>query len=379
MTTTRPPIAIANYDFRSSGTVKKSVEIATAAHEAGLDVALWTIRAQGPLMRDVPSAIPIIQVAGSDQGARSRGRDLAFHTPVFARALRRHRPEILLSGGNHLHLAARAALSLSGLGDRVKLISRASNSANHGNANNWLSRKLERLKYGGSDIVVAVSQELAAEVRGLALEAPVRCIPNGVDIDAVARLSIASFDHPFFEHRRAGHPLLISMGRLAHQKGFDILISAMARLPVAMQARLLIVGNGTDAYANMLMRLAQDEGVGDRVALLGYQPNPFAIMARCDMFVSASRWEGASNSLIEALAVGLPLVATDCPTGNREVLEKGPFGTLSSVDDVDGLASAIATEWAIGRERKGQQEGAKGWSLEMCMSQWLDLLRQPFD
>lgn len=366
-------IAIANYDFRPSGTVVKSIEIAVAAANAGLPVELWVIRDEGALRARVPAEIPVIE-AGSGVRLRSRGLDLALNIPSLAGALRQYSPGLFISGGNHLHLAARAALALSGKGGSIDFGVRASNSALHGEVTRWrsfVSRMDNRLKYGGADFVVAVSHALAKEIRSALPGKSVTVIPNGVDLAKVDRLAPLPFDHPFLQERG---PLLVTMGRLVRQKGFDILIPALARVSDT-RTRLMIIGEGSDDQVAALKALTEKTGVADRVAFLGYRDNPFAILSRADLFVSASRWEGASNALIEALACGLPLVATDCPTGNREVVEAGAYGTLAPVEHVEGLAQAISAELAVERSRDTQRAAARGWSLDRCMAQWVALLR----
>lgn len=367
-------IAIANYDFRASGTVAKSIEIAAAAVAAGLPAQLWTIRAEGPLLARVPQGVPIVEV-GTGKRRGSRDLDLVRNIPALAHRLKRAHPRILLSGGNHFHLPARLAVRLGGMGDSVQIIMRASNSAYHGQEVGRLDRWAGRLKYHGADMIVAVSQELAQEVRASGVRAPVRCIPNGVDLDRVRKLAETPFCHPFMDRPIKG-PLLVSMGRIVRQKGFDILIRALAMLPGDCPARLILIGDGEAASRAELEQLADALGVSGRIAWLGYQPNPFAIMSRCDLFVSASRWEGASNTLLEALALGLPLVATDCPTGNREVVERGPFGTIAPNEDPAGLADAIRHEWVAGRSREAQRAGADHWAIEKCLSNWLSLLAE---
>lgn len=368
-------IAIANYDFRASGTVAKSIEIAAAAADAGLDAQLWVIHAHGPLRARVPSSVPIFTV-GQNRASRSREGELALNIPALARALRERQPHIFLSGGNHFHLPARLALKLSGKSDSIRSIMRASNSARHGGPIGWREKWSSRLKYGGSDLIVAVSQELAEEVTLCGVRKPVRCIPNGVDIDRVRTMGEGDFSHPFLDRRASSGPLIVSMGRLARQKGFDLLIRALAMLPRDLDARLLIIGDGDPAYRAKLGQLSDQLDVADRIGWLGYQVNPFAIMSRCDLFVTASRWEGASNTLLEALALGLPLVATNCPTGNIEVVERGPFGTVAPPEDAAGLAAAIQQEWAIRRDRAAQAAGARFWAIDRCLADWVSLLSE---
>ncbi|HKY82421.1 MAG TPA: glycosyltransferase [Sphingobium sp.] len=380
MQKSNPIIAIGNYDFRPSGTVVKSIEIAIAAAQAGLPVQLWVIRDEGALRARVPPEIPVVE-AGSALRLRSRGLDLAANIPALAAALRRHAPALFLSGGNHLHLAARAALALSGRRRVIGFGARASNSAHHGGVTRWRSfvgRADNRLKFGRADFIVAVSHALAEEIRSALPDKSLSVIPNGVDLAKVDRLAPLPFDHPFLQAPRAEEPVLVSMGRLVRQKGFDVLIPAIARIE-GRKARLMIVGDGSEEQRAALARLAEKEGIADRITFLGYQDNPFAILSQADLFVSASRWEGASNALIEALACGLPLVATDCPTGNREVVDAGPYGTLAPVEDVDGLAGAIGRELASERSSVTQMAGARRWALDRCMEQWVALLREQLD
>ncbi|MFC4595121.1 glycosyltransferase [Sphingobium tyrosinilyticum] len=371
-----PIIAIGNYDFRPSGTVVKSIEIAAACAKAGLPVELWVVRDEGALRARVPASVPIFET-GSAMRLHNRGLDLALNIPALATALRRRRPTLFLSGGNHLHLAARIALGLSGRRRSIQLGARASNSAHHGKATRWqalIGAWSNRLKFGGADFIVAVSHALAAEIQTALPQKKVGVIANGVDLAKVDRLVSAPFAHHFLDKGSDGPPVLVTMGRIVRQKGFDLLVSALGSLR-DIGARLMIIGDGNPDQVAALKSLAEEKGVTDRLALLGYQDNPFAILSRADLFVSASRWEGASNALIEALACGLPIVATDCPTGNREVVEAGPYGTLAPVEDVEGLADAIRAELASHRSKEAQSAGARRWSLDHCMSEWVLLLR----
>ena len=370
-----PIIAIGNYDFRPSGTVVKSIEIAAACAKAGLPVELWVVRDEGALRARVPASVPVFET-GSAMRLHNRGLDVAFNVPSLAAALRRRCPALFLSGGNHLHLAARIALGLSGRRRSIQLGARASNSAHHGKATRWqalIGTWSNRLKFGGADFIVAVSHALAAEIQTALPKKSVGIIANGVDLAKVDRLVAAPFAHPVLNKGSDGPPVLVTIGRIVRQKGFDLLVSALGRLD-DIGARLMIIGDGDPTKIAALKSLAEAEGVTDRLALLGYQDNPFAILSRADLFVSASRWEGASNALIEALACGLPIVATDCPTGNREVVEAGPYGTLAPVEDVEGLANAIRAELKTKRSKNEQRAGAHSRSLDRCLESWVKLL-----
>ena len=365
-------IAIGNYDFRASGTVSRSIQIATAAMEAGLPVELWAIRAAGPLLDRVPTSLPVIEIGSPGVNLPGRGLDLTLNIATLANAFHLRIPAVFLSGGNHLHVPARLALMMSRKRKAIRFGARASNSSHRGKRSPETVNRNNRLKFGKADFVVGVSHALSDELREARLPAEVETIPNGVDVEHVQAMADAPFDHPFLHDRSS--PLMVTMGRIARQKGFDIAIRMLTEIP----GRLLIIGDGSAEKLDKLKALATAQGVAERVAFLGYQSNPFAILRRADLFVSASRWEGASNTLIEALACGLPLVATDCPTGNREVIERGPYGTLAPIEDPQALADAVRMELGAGRSRAAQAEGAAHWSLATCLNLWVRKLEEEY-
>ena len=134
-------------------------------------------------------------------------------------------------------------------------------------------------------------------------------------------------------------PLRRKLPRLHPQKDYPTLLRAFATLRKTRNLRLAIMGEGHERPR--LEKLIQDLGIGADVRLLGFQPNPFAFMARAAVFVLSSAWEGLGNVLIEALACGCPVVSTDCPHGPSEILEQGRYGALVPVGDPAKLARAI--------------------------------------
>lgn len=159
-------------------------------------------------------------------------------------------------------------------------------------------------------------------------------IYNPVDIEKIRTLS-AQVDNPF-----AGvGPHLLAIGMLYHAKGFEVLLRAFKLvLNNYPQTTLTILGEGDVAE---LKHLVQDLGILEATRFLGFQSNPYPYLKQADLFVSSSRYEGFSNVILEALALGTPVVATDCPGGNREVIEEGVNGWLARVDDVESLAQTI--------------------------------------
>jgi glycosyltransferase involved in cell wall biosynthesis len=156
------------------------------------------------------------------------------------------------------------------------------------------------------------------------------------DLQAKAK---APLEHPWF--RSGEPPVILAAGRLTAQKDYSMLIRAFARVRQVRPARLMILGEGEDRP--ILEELARQLGVEQDVSLPGFVMNPYPYMAHAALFVLSSRWEGLPTVLVEALYCGAPLIATDCPSGPREILRDGQYGQLVPVGDDIFLARAIET------------------------------------
>jgi glycosyltransferase involved in cell wall biosynthesis len=167
-------------------------------------------------------------------------------------------------------------------------------------------------------------------------------IPNPFDLERIAHDAEAEPELPLPDR------FIVSVGRLVGSKGFNDLIEAYAR--ANPDASLCILGEGPERE-RLENRLAAS-GLDRKVRLLGYARNPFAIVGRAELFVSASRCEGFPNAMAEAMALGVPVVATDCPSGPAEILDgvettqcntvhEGRYGVLVPVLRPDALARAI--------------------------------------
>lgn len=201
-----------------------------------------------------------------------------------------------------------------------------------------------RLTYPRADRVIAVSNGVRSDlVRSFGVK-PERAqtIYNPFDIEKITRGAVepSEFDLPT--------RFIVSAGRLVKRKGFDDLLDAYAR--TATGPPLCILGDG-DQRKPLAARI-EAMGLSDRVKLLGYAHNPFAILARADMFVSPSHCEGFPNAIAEAMVLGVPVVSTDCPSGPGELLDgvetvgydgvhAGRYGLLVPVGRPDLLAQGI--------------------------------------
>ncbi|MGF1591437.1 MAG: glycosyltransferase family 4 protein [Pleurocapsa sp.] len=172
---------------------------------------------------------------------------------------------------------------------------------------------------------------------------------------------------------------LVSMGRLTKQKGFDLLLQAFGQVaPQHPGWQLIILGKGE--LQQQLEQMRDDLGLSGRVIFTGALSNPFTVLKQAKLFVMASRNEGFPMAHGEALACGLPVVATDCPSGPSEMIRDGVDGILVPNQDVAAFAAAM--DRLMSDELKRQQLAAKApevaarFSIEAIVTEWETLIHQ---
>ncbi len=180
---------------------------------------------------------------------------------------------------------------------------------------------------------------------------------------------------PFLPHR----PLVITAGRLSHEKGYDLLIRAFAKLKNHYPDwNLLILGEGPRRVE--LERLVSDLGLKERVFLPGRVKNPYDYYEKADLFVLSSRYEGFGNVLGEAMACGMPVVAAKCSPSVTELVQDGVNGLLAEPDDVDSLTAAMDKLMSDEDRRASLGEQARftsqRFSLDSVMALWENLIEE---
>ncbi len=159
-------------------------------------------------------------------------------------------------------------------------------------------------------------------------------------------------------------PIIMACGRLTAQKGFDVLLNAFALARQRYHSQLWLIGEGP--LRESLEQLAVDLGIRDSIWFGGFHENPYRLMRAADVFVLSSRWEGFGNVIVEAMAVGTPVVATDCPHGPGEIIRHGTNGLLVPPEDPEALAAAISdvlSDPRLGeRLARGGRERARDFS-----------------
>jgi glycosyltransferase involved in cell wall biosynthesis len=180
-----------------------------------------------------------------------------------------------------------------------------------------------------------------------------------------------------FPRRQHARPLLVGMGRLDHQKGFDLLIRAFARLREHQQDwTVLILGEGPARVE--LESLRSTLGLDNRVLLPGRIKNVHEVLLQADLFVMPSRYEGFPNALCEAMACGLPVICADCPSGPREIIRHGIDGLLVAKENIEALTATMdrlmGSEAERNRLARRAPEVKQRFLLESIMQMWEESL-----
>ena len=241
----------------------------------------------------------------------------------------------------------------------------------------WLSRLL----YPKASGLVANSQDVLEDllkcIQVPMQEDRVTIIPNPIDIDAVCINSQAEPDHPWL--LRKEQPVIMSVGRLAKQKNFMLLLRAFAIVRERLDARLIIVGEGPERCR--LEKIIDESSQEEDISLPGFSDNPWKSMAKADVFVLASEEEAFGLVLVEAMACGVPVVATDAIGGGpRSILKNEKYGILVPNGDARALADAIL-EVIRSRELDGRlvatgRQRCEAFRPEIVAQQWLHFLER---
>lgn len=329
-----PRLAFFLPTLAGGGAERVMVNLAAGFADRGFHVDLVLASSDGPMRRSVPRNVRIVDFGAS--------RTLRAFLPLV-HYLRRERPLALLAALDHANLIAMVAARAPGVRTRTIISIHTTLGKYIADAKTARERAIPRLVarwHGWADAVVAVSEGAAEDFARLANVSRDRVdvIYNAVITPALLRAAAEPPAHPWFA-ADTRLPVVLALGRLEANKNFQVLIEAFARVRRERSARLAIFGEGPDRAE--LEERVRRLGLQDSVVLPGFVDNPYSCMARAAVVAVSSDWEGLPTVLIESLAVGTPVVSTDCPSGPREILQGGALGRLVPVGDVAALATAI--------------------------------------
>lgn len=403
----RPRLALLSTNFRGGGVQAMMVRTANRMTALGYPTDLLVFDRKGPLAARCAPEVRVVELEPSSmlrakvQVARADPAGLATclrplllarrppHRLPFlgslARYLRTDRPAGLFAASSGPNLIAVLAKRLAGVPTRIVVSQRdilcPPDEPDMAGRRRELVPALRRA-YAMAEARVAVSRELgrvtAAEL-GLA-PGSFEVIYNPVVEPGLQAQAATPPGHPWLEPGEP--PAILAVGRIEPQKDYPTLLHAFARLRATRPCRLLILGGAkrepaADPVVAELEALAASLGIADALDLAGFVANPAAFMAHAAMLVLPSRHEGLGNVLIEALAVGCPVVSTDCPHGPREILADGAFGRLAPVGDPVALAHAMAATLEAPPDRARLQARGAEFSVERAVDAYLRLLLPP--
>ena len=346
-------IALFMFDFALTGVVLNAVRIANALVARGHDVTILVCRDGGDGRKALDRRVRVALVAGPLRRAK-RGVVLAAAVPDLRRALKALQPSVLLSVGNHGHLAALiASQGLAGM-RRVLRISNEPDHPGDGRIKRAIRRACQKAMIDRADQILLVSPHLArtAVLQRARAEGRAAITPNGVDTHAIQMRAQAACDHRWIA---SGRPFVVTVGRLARQKNHGRLIEALAIANRTRDIGLMIVGGGSAEAFAALRAQAAELGIADRVALVGEVANPLPYVRAARAFILPSLWEGFSNALLEALACGTPIVASTTAGSAPDVLANGRYGLLVEPHDVSAMAAAILRQSGTDAVRPGDR------------------------
>ncbi len=351
------------HDLSGGGVERMRLALIGQLLARGLDVRLIVARRRGPLVPLLPPELAVEELGR--QGL------LAAILPL-ARSLRRNRPDVLVASLDHNNITAILARLVAGVKTRVVICQHNALSAEQ--ALGWRYRAVPWLYWllqKGAHGIVAVSLGVADDLAAVARIPRQRITPiyNPVVGPDFAARALGPAPHTWLADGAC--PVFVFAGRLTDQKDPVTLLEAMALLLLSRPARLILLGDGPlrDDLDAQAIRL----GIADRVAFAGFQGNPLPWIRHADALVCASRYEGLGNVIIEALACGTPVIATDCPHGPSEILLGGQVGRLVAVGDPAALAAAMQEQIDTPPDQAGLTARAGAFTAEACADAHLTL------
>jgi glycosyltransferase involved in cell wall biosynthesis len=349
-----------------SGVDRLAKNLVPALARRGYRIDLLQVRGHGPYFTDIPDGVRLI-----DLGTRHVYPSL----PALVRYLRRERPASLLCDKDRVNHTALLARALAGSPTYLALRMGTTVSidlARRGAFERWKTRQSMGRLYPLADNILVVSEGVAddmAAYTGLPRER-ITVVPSPIFPASLFAADLPRPDHPWFADGQP--PVILGVGEPSFRKDFETLIRAFARLRPEFPSRLMILGRGR--RHDSLLALARELGVAEDVALPGFVDNPFHYLAHARLFAFTSRWEGMPFALVEALAVGVPVVATDCPSGPREVLHGGKYGPLVPVGDAAAFAAAMLETLRNPLPRTALQEAARPYEFESATTAYAKAL-----
>ncbi len=342
--------------------------------EVELDLVLHQARFQ-PLFAEFAGRVELVNLNVAFESKLSSAIKLL---PPLAAYYRRAQPDLLIGHLPLVNYLLVLGKLLAGSDCRVILVEHLPYQIagdRQASRRPWGLTASQRWLYQQADAVVGVSEGVATSFRtqlGLPAERVATIYNPVIDESELAAQLAQPLDCDWLAPGQP--PVILAVGRLSAQKNFALLLAAFAQLRQQRAAKLVILGEGEQRQA-LTARIADLELAAD-VRLPGAVANPYAWMSRAAVLALSSHYEGLPTVLIEALCCGCQIVATDCPSGPREILQAGALGRLVPVDDAPALAGAIAAALDEPIEPSRLRQRGEDFRVERAVAAYWQLCEQ---
>lgn len=374
-----PSIAILTWGLAGGALANNTAAMTKGFWDAGVrDIFLVYIAEAPGEYVEIPPGVKLVKLDCK------RARSLIF---PLAKFLRQYSPDILVAISMFINIPATLGWLISGKKNTKLILSQHSTMSYKAYVEQKNSLQvrsyplLAKFLYPRASGLRANSQEvlndLLHEVRISMPPERTTYIPNPVNIEAVVRFSQDEATHPWLTNKT--HPIIISVARLAKQKNFPLLLEAFKLIHQDTGAKLIIFGKGSEraSLEGMIVKL----GIERYVSLAGFTANPWCNIAKSDVFVLPSEEEPFGLVLVEAMACGVPVVATNAIGGGpKYILGNGKYGLLVPNYDVEALAISINRLLSSSEERAAFSKAGRTRCLEFdpetVAKQWIDFFKK---
>jgi glycosyltransferase involved in cell wall biosynthesis len=350
--------------LNDGGIGRYTINLAEALLHQGTLVDIFLTRPVDASIRQPPQQARVFVGSGSTK--TSLGKLYTY--------LRQEKPDALITARTYVNFSSIVVKKLAGVSSKVIITLHTPSSLDDQDGKSHLKKLYAQLAcwlYPHADTIVAVSDAVAEDsARHFKLaKERIKVIYNPIVTPSLYSKSQEAFAHPFFPK---GAPVILGLGRLVNVKDFATLIRAFGELRKTMSAKLLILGEGEER--GRLEALVHELKLEADVSLPGFVSNPYPYIKAADILVSSSKFEGLPTVIVEALALGTPVVATDCPGGSREILQNGDYGQLVSTQNPTALAKAVMSTLTAVPDKAKLKERGQVFSMEASAQRYLELL-----
>ena len=363
----RKKIALISYFLSTNGPGHIRLALAKELLTQGYDVDFVINSSDGELTNFIPSECRVYELSAS------RPRDFILKLGKY---LRKKKPNAVLASSWPYTAATILAVKFFGIKTRVVVSEHADFRTNFYASREFTKKDIFLIRYFGkyiynlADCVVGVSTGVIdglIETTGLnhkktmVINNPLRIFNRTDSFDDEVAIKNSFW--------RSGAIKILAVGRLAHEKSYEVLIEAIGMISSSKSIKLIVIGDG--ALREELRAITEYHGLSENILFAGKLTNLDVFYSEADLFVMSSSSEGFGNVIVEALFFGVPVVSTDCKSGPSEILGNGKWGSLVPVGDATALAKSIEESLSRQHDRLLLKRRANDFSPHAIASQYI--------